>query len=230
MAITGQIVVPRIAPWCAIHLADERGKPVLQQVWHEDERQVERLRTAVEASRRSELAGGPRDRPGLAGHQHPPGGPRQADRLPHASVGPREDARCAASSTWSPSPSPAGRRWPSTTRGRTATSRPPAGPSRRACSRRPCRRPRASTSAWSTSPRGRDAAVGGDFYDLFPIGNGTWCFVIGDVCGTGAEAAAVTGLAGTRSRHWPRAGFPVAATLERLNDRDPGRGRARPGS
>jgi serine phosphatase RsbU (regulator of sigma subunit) len=66
-------------------------------------------------------------------------------------------------------------------------------------------------------PAGEDAAAGGDFYDLFPIGNGRWCFVVGDVCGTGAEAAAVTGLARHTIQALARAGLPVAATLERLN-------------
>jgi phosphoserine phosphatase RsbU/P len=36
--------------------------------------------------------------------------------------------------------------------------------------------------------------VGGDFYDLFPISDQRWAFFIGDVCGKGAEAAAVTSL------------------------------------
>jgi serine phosphatase RsbU (regulator of sigma subunit)/PAS domain-containing protein len=36
--------------------------------------------------------------------------------------------------------------------------------------------------------------VGGDFYDLFNTGAG-WAIVIGDVCGKGPEAAALTGLA-----------------------------------
>jgi len=37
--------------------------------------------------------------------------------------------------------------------------------------------------------------VGGDFYDAFPIDEGRWGLVIGDVCGTGPQAAATTGLA-----------------------------------
>ncbi|MFJ2729221.1 PP2C family protein-serine/threonine phosphatase [Streptomyces collinus] len=37
--------------------------------------------------------------------------------------------------------------------------------------------------------------VGGDFYDLFPLAAGTWGLFLGDVCGKGAEAAAVTSLA-----------------------------------
>lgn len=36
--------------------------------------------------------------------------------------------------------------------------------------------------------------VGGDFYDLFPLDDGRWAFFLGDVCGRGAEAAALTSL------------------------------------
>lgn len=36
--------------------------------------------------------------------------------------------------------------------------------------------------------------VGGDFYDLFPLNNGRWGLFIGDVCGKGADAAALTSL------------------------------------
>jgi phosphoserine phosphatase RsbU/P len=53
-------------------------------------------------------------------------------------------------------------------------------------------------------PEGLDAAayyhaasaddVGGDFYDLFPLSQEKWGFFLGDVCGKGAGAAAVTSL------------------------------------
>ncbi|NEB66225.1 serine/threonine-protein phosphatase [Streptomyces fulvissimus] len=36
--------------------------------------------------------------------------------------------------------------------------------------------------------------VGGDFYGLFPLDDGRWAFFLGDVCGRGAEAAALTSL------------------------------------
>lgn len=36
--------------------------------------------------------------------------------------------------------------------------------------------------------------LGGDFYDLFALGGGRWGFFLGDVCGKGPEAAAVTSL------------------------------------
>jgi PAS domain S-box-containing protein len=37
--------------------------------------------------------------------------------------------------------------------------------------------------------------IGGDFYDLFETADGAWAIVIGDACGKGPEAAALTGLA-----------------------------------
>jgi hypothetical protein len=42
--------------------------------------------------------------------------------------------------------------------------------------------------------------VGGDFYDVFDTG-GDWAMVIGDVCGKGPEAAAVTAIARSTSGH-----------------------------
>ena len=61
-----------------------------------------------------------------------------------------------------------------------------------------------------------DQEVGGDFYDAFPVGADRWGIVIGDVCGKGPEAAALTALA----RHTIRAlsDHPPAQVLSRLND------------
>jgi PAS domain S-box-containing protein len=42
---------------------------------------------------------------------------------------------------------------------------------------------------------GEDFDVGGDFYDVFNTAGDMWYAVIGDVCGKGAEAAAVTAMA-----------------------------------
>jgi serine phosphatase RsbU (regulator of sigma subunit)/PAS domain-containing protein len=44
-------------------------------------------------------------------------------------------------------------------------------------------------------PAGDGHEVGGDFYDVFDTEDGAWWLVVGDVCGKGAEAAAVTALA-----------------------------------
>jgi serine phosphatase RsbU (regulator of sigma subunit) len=43
-------------------------------------------------------------------------------------------------------------------------------------------------------PAGDGIQVGGDFYDVFPTGPDDWAIVIGDVCGKGPEAAALTAL------------------------------------
>ncbi|WP_367320456.1 SpoIIE family protein phosphatase [Streptomyces sp. HUAS ZL42] len=64
---------------------------------------------------------------------------------------------------------------------------------------------------------GEGNEVGGDFYDLFPIRDGAYGFAIGDVCGTGPNAAAVTGLARHALRLLAREGLSGPAVLERLN-------------
>ncbi|MBO0655359.1 SpoIIE family protein phosphatase [Streptomyces triculaminicus] len=64
---------------------------------------------------------------------------------------------------------------------------------------------------------GEGNEVGGDFYDIFPIRDGAYGFAIGDVCGTGPEAAAVTGLARHALRLLAREGFGGPAVLQRLN-------------
>ena len=44
-------------------------------------------------------------------------------------------------------------------------------------------------------PAGQGHEIGGDFYDVFECSKTSWMVVIGDVCGKGAEAAALTALA-----------------------------------
>jgi len=43
-------------------------------------------------------------------------------------------------------------------------------------------------------PAGHGAEVGGDFYDVFPVGADDWVVTLGDVCGKGYDAAIVTTL------------------------------------
>ncbi|MFJ6661964.1 SpoIIE family protein phosphatase [Streptomyces sp. NPDC091377] len=64
---------------------------------------------------------------------------------------------------------------------------------------------------------GEGNEVGGDFYDVFPIDDSTYGFAIGDVCGTGPNAAAVTGLARHALRLLAREGLSGPAVLQRLN-------------
>jgi sigma-B regulation protein RsbU (phosphoserine phosphatase) len=59
--------------------------------------------------------------------------------------------------------------------------------------------------------------VGGDFYDVFSLGGDRWAFFLGDVCGKGAQAAALTSLARytLRAAAWHDPG--PRAVLEMLN-------------
>ncbi|MFE6162015.1 SpoIIE family protein phosphatase [Streptomyces sp. NPDC056486] len=58
---------------------------------------------------------------------------------------------------------------------------------------------------------------GGDFYDVFQAGKDRWCFALGDVQGKGVEAAVVIGLARPWLRLLAREGYKVAEVLDRLN-------------
>jgi serine phosphatase RsbU (regulator of sigma subunit) len=60
--------------------------------------------------------------------------------------------------------------------------------------------------------------VGGDFYDVFEIGSGEWAIVIGDVCGKGAAAAAVTAMARWTLRSFSADPLTPEAALRRLNE------------
>jgi serine phosphatase RsbU (regulator of sigma subunit) len=65
---------------------------------------------------------------------------------------------------------------------------------------------------------GEGTDVGGDFYDLFSVAEDEWVAVIGDVCGKGAEAAAVTALARYTVRTAAVRRRSPAAILRWLND------------
>jgi PAS domain S-box-containing protein len=65
---------------------------------------------------------------------------------------------------------------------------------------------------------GEGTEVGGDFYDLFSVAGDEWIAVIGDVCGKGAEAAAVTALARYTIRTAAVRRRSPAAILRWLND------------
>jgi serine phosphatase RsbU (regulator of sigma subunit) len=62
------------------------------------------------------------------------------------------------------------------------------------------------TGRYRAAAQGQE--VGGDFYDAFAVGENRWGIAIGDVCGKGAGAAALTALA--------------RYTIRALADRDPG--------
>jgi sigma-B regulation protein RsbU (phosphoserine phosphatase) len=67
------------------------------------------------------------------------------------------------------------------------------------------------------TPMGDGVEVGGDFYDLFDAGT-AWVAVIGDVCGKGVEAAALTSLVRYSLRGLAHGDPPPGVALSRLND------------
>ena len=66
-------------------------------------------------------------------------------------------------------------------------------------------------------PVGEGNEVGGDFYDVFDCGDGSWGAVVGDVCGKGPEAAAVMGLVRHTLRALARFQRRPSMLLQELN-------------
>lgn len=59
--------------------------------------------------------------------------------------------------------------------------------------------------------------VGGDFYDVLPLGEDRWAFIVGDICGRGADAARLTALARHSLRVAIMLGQSPAEALHTLN-------------
>jgi hypothetical protein len=65
-------------------------------------------------------------------------------------------------------------------------------------------------------PSGAGSEVGGDFYDVFGGPEGCW-LVVGDVCGKGAEAAALTGFLRHTTAAYAREGIGPGRVLSQVN-------------
>ncbi len=214
-AIIAQMVVPRLASWCAVYTADQGTGPLrLDYLWHADEAQSDALRARL-ADVVLPSADGPAvlsvDGTQALGFPLTARGRRlgvmclgRRDRFPDESLQLAEDlARRAALALDN------ARLYAQQAAANRALQRsllPPEEP-----------RTPGLDSYVIYEPAGETNEVGGDFYDLFPIGDGVWRFAIGDVCGTGPVAAAVTGLARHTIRLLAREGYGVAAVVERLN-------------
>ena len=66
-------------------------------------------------------------------------------------------------------------------------------------------------------PSARGGGVGGDFYDVHPVGDGISAFVLGDVAGKGVRAAVVTSMARYTVRTLSAQGWPPREVLQQLN-------------
>ncbi|KAB2347030.1 SpoIIE family protein phosphatase [Actinomadura rudentiformis] len=248
MALVAQLVVPRLAQWCAVYTVGDSEAAQLAYVWHADENRADGLRELLD----------------------------HADDLPetdapgpwHGLTTAPPSARAAAGDTASDQayafPLVArGRRIGTIVIGRPHGDRFPRSAvelaeelSRRAALAVDNARLYSAQTAMSSAlqrsllppgvpdipglevavvyePAGEGSEVGGDFYDVFECagqvggpfpGQGTsppstsrWRFAIGDVCGTGPEAAAVTGLARHALRILAAEEMSVPDVLGRLN-------------
>ncbi|MES5821186.1 SpoIIE family protein phosphatase [Streptomyces sp. RG80] len=252
-ALAGQLIVPRLADWCAVWLEDEvMGRwgsprpggpdggagwgadgtggagPRLARVWHGHENRIEELRRVLDKEP---------PRPADPPRSGPVPFPWPADALgPHEAHGAALAYRLIAG----------GRPLGTLVIGRSGLLRFPdeitglvEDLGRRVAlaigaARQYARQATISAvlqrgllpGAVAEIPGMRSALVyepcdkggpSGDFYDLFPAGDGRWCFALGDVQGKGPEAAVVIGLARPWLRLLAREGYRVADVLDRLN-------------
>lgn len=234
-ALAGQLLVPRLADWCAIWLEPESGGPAavprLAKVWHVDEERTGTLRALLE--------GDPLrlpERVGTGAVSMPWPGSGEDGEPPDEEEGVAFAYRITSG----------GRALGAVLMGRESTDRLPdeltaliedfvrrvglAVGAARAYTRQatisrilqrgllPSKVAEipgvASSLVYEPSD---DGVVGGDFYDIFPCPGDRWCFVLGDVQGSGPEAAVVTGLARPWLRLLAREGFQADEVLVRLN-------------
>jgi serine phosphatase RsbU (regulator of sigma subunit)/anti-sigma regulatory factor (Ser/Thr protein kinase) len=66
-------------------------------------------------------------------------------------------------------------------------------------------------------PYGDGLDIGGDFYDVWSVGEEKWAFALGDMCGTGPEAAALAALVRYTLRGMATAHADLQGVIRRLN-------------
>ncbi|MFD6327404.1 SpoIIE family protein phosphatase [Streptomyces sp. NPDC058442] len=243
-ALTGQLIVPRLADWCAVWLEDEAtghggwsdgaraDGPRLARVWHTDESRVEELSRVLEQEPpppSDPLSTGP------VGYPWP-------EKALHLTGGHDEGTGTALAYRLVAGGRPLGTlvigragigRFPDEVTGlvedlgrRVALAIGAARQYARQATISAVLQRGLLPGAVAEIPGVRSALVyepydkggpSGDFYDLFPAGPGRWCFAIGDVQGKGPEAAVVIGLARPWLRLLAREGYHVADVLDRLN-------------
>ena len=233
ISLIAQLIVPRLASWCAVLLADDTGALHPAYVWHADESLIDPLAGLLAIVEPPEA-----DEAGRSWSLATDAGPVLTD----------EAVVLASDAAWCFPLVARGRSLGVVAIGRSRGDRPPREAleltedlARRAAlaldNARLYEQQQLTSQALQRSllppelPRipgvdlavahevaGEGNEVGGDFYDVFPAGENRWRFAIGDVCGTGPEAAAVTGLARHALRILAREGHDVADVVGRLNE------------
>jgi serine phosphatase RsbU (regulator of sigma subunit)/anti-sigma regulatory factor (Ser/Thr protein kinase) len=234
IALAAQLVVPRLAAWCAVLLNDDGGVPRPTYVWHADESRLDALGRLLEIVPPPDVSTRSGGRSWSLAVDDPDGLPAEAaDLASHAtwcfplvardrSLGvlafgrarggslPREVNELAEDlarrTALALDNAQLYERQQQTSRALQRSLLPPDVPQIPGLE-----------LAVAHEAAGEGNEVGGDFYDVFAAGEGRWRFAIGDVCGTGAAAAAVTGLARHTLRILAAEGYGIAAVLARLN-------------
>jgi serine phosphatase RsbU (regulator of sigma subunit)/anti-sigma regulatory factor (Ser/Thr protein kinase) len=234
IALAAQLVVPRLATWCAVLLNDDTGTPRPAYVWHADESRLDALGRLLEIVPVPEVPSRGGGRSWSLALEDPDGLPPDSVELasdaawcfPLAARGrslglltigrargaslPREVTELAEDlarrTSLAVDNAQLYERQQETSRALQRSLLPPEVPQIPGLD-----------LAVAHEVAGEGNEVGGDFYDVFAVGEGRWRFTIGDVCGTGPAAAAVTGLARHTLRILAGEGYGIAAVLDRLN-------------
>jgi serine phosphatase RsbU (regulator of sigma subunit)/anti-sigma regulatory factor (Ser/Thr protein kinase) len=243
-SLTGQLIVPRLADWCGVWLEDESvgrgawsddsGAAVgarLARVWHAGEGHLDELRAALEKDPprpRDPWRSGPVDHP-WPGDALGPDGTHGAALAYRLVAGGRPLGTLVIGRAGTPGSVG----FPDEITGlvedlgrRVALAIGAARQYARQATISAVLQRGLLPGAVAEIPGVRSALVyepcdkggpSGDFYDLFPAGDGRWCFAVGDVQGKGPEAAVVIGLARPWLRLLAREGYDVPDVLDRLN-------------
>ncbi|MET9762720.1 ATP-binding SpoIIE family protein phosphatase [Streptomyces sp. NPDC006372] len=225
-ALAGQLLVPRLADWCGVWLTTDPAGMRLSRVWHVDERRIGALRLALEKDRPTaalSTTGVPWPWPEGGGHENTGG---SALAFPLVAGG-RYHGTLLIGQAGLPELTDTVVRLIGDVARRMAQAVVTARHyTRQASISRTLQRRQLPTSlaaipgvdtAIVYEPWGEGQTVGGDFYDLFPVNDRRWCFLLGDVSGHDVEAMSVTGMARHLVRLLAREGHGVESLLNRLN-------------
>lgn len=226
VALIPQIIVPRLGGWCAVHLTDEHGQLGRATYAHADETLLPTLRAWLNEdgdvelrSRLDDAAQGARPvsftepaegvAVALAAHQNvlgtlTVGRPEDRSHTPEDVALIQDVARRAALAIANAQLNAAHVRISQTFQNALL----------------PRTLPTADGVEFAAEylPASLGTNVGGDFYDVLPLGEDSWLIAVGDVCGKGAAAAARTGAVRDVLRVLLRDGCSLERALELLND------------
>lgn len=212
-ALAAQLVVPKIATWAAVYLTDLAGMTRLAHVWHREERHNAELRTSLPALPRTPLS-----------EVAWPVGRGNVLSFPLLTQG-RAHGALVIGRSEPTLPLELAELLADLCRLIALNLHTAMLYTRQATTSKALQRSLLPVrmapmpgleSAVVYEPAEEGAHVGGDFYDLFTVAD-HWCFALGDVCGSGPEAAAVTGLARHAVRLLAKENYTVADILDRLN-------------